>query len=106
MQALIEQLKAEARTKRREARQITEAIRALEEDARPQGRPVNPNRDLADAFKRGGLKYADLGKELGVSYRVVSWVIRGMMSRPDVERRLREILAPHLKERSEQPSPS
>jgi transcriptional regulator with XRE-family HTH domain len=42
--------------------------------------------------------YAQLAQKCGVSYRYVSWVIRGVKERPVLEARIREVLAAHTKD--------
>jgi hypothetical protein len=95
---LVEALRQKARECRQQARRLVAAAELLLEEKKPPGRPVNPKRDLLEAFKRSGLMYAQLAQKCGVSYRYVSWVIRGVKERPVLEARIREVLAAHTKD--------
>jgi predicted RecB family nuclease len=94
---LIAALQQKAREARQQARRFDAAAAALLEPQKPQGRPVNPKRELLDALKKSGLTYAQIAAKVGVSYRYVSWVARGIKERPAVEARIRAVLATHAK---------
>lgn len=92
---IVEELRQKAREHRQEARRLDAAIRVLLEPQKAQGRPVNPNRELFEAFKASGLQYKDLASKLGVGYKYVSWVVRGIDDKPKLEARIREVLTSH-----------
>jgi hypothetical protein len=94
-ESLVETLQEKARECRRQARRFDAAVAALLEPRETTGRPANPNRELLDAVKRSGLTYMQIGERVGVSYRYVSWVCRGRIERPELEQRIREVLAAH-----------
>lgn len=90
---IVEELRQQAREHRQEARRCDAAVRALLEPQKAQGRPVKANRDLMEAFRQSGLQYKDLSERLGIGYKYISWVIRGVNNNPKLERRIREVLA-------------
>jgi hypothetical protein len=94
---LIETLQRKARECRQQARRFDAAVSALLEPQKSQGRPVNPRRELFDAVKKSGLTYKEIASKVvpPVSYRYVSWVVRGTIERPTLEACIREVLAAH-----------
>ena len=92
---LIESLQRKARECRQQARRFDAAVAALSAPQKEQGRPVNPKRDLLEAVKKSGLMYKEIAEQCGVSSRYISWVARGLMERPALETRIREVLAEH-----------
>jgi hypothetical protein len=95
---LAAQLRQQAREHRQEARRLDTAVKVLLEPQKTKGRPQTPNKDLYDAFKASGLQYKELAAKLGVGYRYVSWVVRGIDDKPKLEGRIREVLAPYVKD--------
>ncbi|HEY1884118.1 MAG TPA: hypothetical protein VGG51_13870 [Candidatus Cybelea sp.] len=93
-EALAEQLRQQAKEHRQEARRLVQAAEILEAPKKSQGRPVNPNRDLQEAFQQSGLTYKELAAKVGIGYRYVSWTIRGMLDRPILTQRIRVALLP------------
>lgn len=89
---LVGQLRQKAREHRQEARRCMAAVTALLQPQKRQGRPVNPNRALLEAFKRSGLTYQQVGSAVGISYRLASWIIRGTKHRPELAMRIFEAL--------------
>jgi hypothetical protein len=100
LKTIVEQLQQKAREHRQEARRCDAAVKVLLEPQRSQGRPVNPKRDLFEAFRKSGLTYKELALKLGVGYRYISWVVRGIDNKPELECRIREILSTHGKAQS------
>jgi hypothetical protein len=92
---LREALQQKARECRQQARRFDAAAAALLEPQKSQGRPANAKRELYEAIKQSGLTYTQIAAEVGVSYRYVSWVARGLKERPALETRVRECLAAH-----------
>jgi hypothetical protein len=93
---LVEMLRQKSRELRQSARRCDAAVAALLEPQKAQGRPtVNPKRELYEAVKQSGLTYAQIAAEVGVSYRYVSWVGRAKINSPELETRIREVLAVH-----------
>jgi hypothetical protein len=94
---LIEALQQKARESRQQARRFDAAAAALLEPQKTQGRPVNPKRELFDAVKKSGLTYKEIASKVvpPVSYRYISWVVRGTLERPALETCIREVLAAH-----------
>lgn len=94
-QELIKTLQQKARECRQQARRFDAAVAALQEEQKPVGRPVNPKRDLLDAIKRSGLLHKEIAAKCGCSYRYIGYVARGILERPILEARIREVLAAH-----------
>ena len=92
---LVDTLRQKARECRQQARRFDAALTALLEPQKSQGRPINPKRELYEAIKQSGLTYAQIAQKCDCSYRYVSWVARGVKSRPVLEARIRECLASH-----------
>jgi hypothetical protein len=93
VEEFVEELKQVARFHRQEARRYDAAVRTLLEPIKPQGRPVMANRDLLETFRKSGLSYQRLAAAVGASYKLCSWVIRGVKTRPALEARIRQVLA-------------
>lgn len=90
---LIEALQEAVRECRRKARSFDSAVKALlKPQRRTPGAPVNPKRDLLNAIKKSGLTYAQIASKVGCSYRYVSWVARGVLERPALEAKIRDVL--------------
>jgi hypothetical protein len=53
------------------------------------------SRDFYEAFRRSGLNYQEVATKVGTSYKLCSWVIRGVKSRPPLEHRIREVFTLH-----------
>jgi hypothetical protein len=94
---LIEALQKKEREARQQARRFHAAAEALLEPQKSQGRPGNPKRDLFEAVKKSGLTYKEIACKVvpPVSYRYVSWVVRGNIERPVLEQGIREVVAAH-----------
>jgi hypothetical protein len=92
---LVEMLRQKSRELRQSARRCDAAVAALLEPQKAQGRPVSPKRELYEAIKQSGRTYAQIAGEVGVSYRYISYVARGLKERPALEARIRECLAAH-----------
>jgi hypothetical protein len=94
---LINALRQKSREARQQSRRFEAAAAALLEPQKTQGRPVNPKRELFDAVKKSGLTYKEIASKVvpPVSYRYISWTVRGTIERPALEACIREVLAAH-----------
>jgi hypothetical protein len=92
---LVEALGQKARESRRQSRSFDAAAAALLEPPKSCGRHVNPKRELYEAIKQSGLTYTQIAQKCGCSYRLVSWVARGLKERPALETHIREALTAH-----------
>lgn len=94
---LVEALRQKEREAKQQARRFHAAAEALLEPQKSQGRPANPKRDLFEAVKKSGLTYKEIASKVvpPVSYRYISWTVRGTIERPVLEQAIREVLAAH-----------
>jgi hypothetical protein len=88
-------LRAEAREHRQQARRLAEAAAILDGPVRRIGRLRHCNNptELQRAFEGSGLTYDGVSRELGFSQKWISMIVRGLVSRPEIEERIRAIIS-------------